>query len=121
MEFYPHWHVLPDGRALMGGPGRSDSALDLSTYQFTDLPLLPEADGFGSGVPLLGPPSGLTTAFPGGRRSTPNTHRLNLLNPSAGWTNAAPSPRPGATNTVVLPDGTLLRWRQQLRAGEGSP
>ncbi len=65
VQFYPHWHVLPDGRALMGGPGRSDSAFfDLSTYQFTDLPLLPEArTGFGSGVLLPGPPSGPTTAF----------------------------------------------------------
>jgi PKD repeat protein len=124
MQFYPHWQVLPDGRALLGGPGRSNSALfDLSSYQFTDLPILPESRvGYGGGVLLPGPPSGSTAAFLAGGGGTPNTHRLNLLNPSAGWTNAAPLPQTRRNlNTVLLPDGTLLGVGGNGTAEEGLP
>ena len=110
-QFYPHWQVLPDGRAFLGGPGRSNSAfLDLSTYAFADQAPLPESRvGYGGGVLLPGPPSGATKMFVAGGGGTPNTHRFDVLNPSAGWSNAAPLPQTRRNlNTVLLPDGTLL-------------
>ncbi len=124
VQFYPHYLVLPDGRALLGGPGRSNSAFfDLATYQFTDLPILPESRvGYGGGVLLPGPPSGSTVAFLAGGGGTPNTHRLNLQNAAAGWTNAAPLPQTRRNlNTVLLPDGTLLGVGGNSTGEEGLP
>ena len=123
-QFYPHWQVLPDGRAFLGGPGRSNSAfLDLSTYSFADQAPLPESRvGYGGGMLLPGPPSGSRIMFVAGGGSTPNTHRFDVLNPSAGWSNAAPLPQTRRNlNTVLLPDGTLLAVGGNGSGTEGLP
>ena len=124
LNFYPHWFVLPDGRALLAGPGRSDSAfLNLSTFAFTNNPILNTSrNGYGSGVLLPGPPSGSSRVFLAGGGGTTTTETFDAANPSAGWRLAASLPQIRRNlNTVILPDGDLLAVGGNSEGQEGSP
>lgn len=112
---YPHQFLLPNGRVIMAGPNRVDSAiLNPADWTWSDIPNMKLARyGYGSGVLMPDGPNGSNKVMLIGGTSggvvTATNEIFNAANPAAGWQYAAPLPQPRRnTNTVILPDGKLL-------------
>jgi hypothetical protein len=122
MVYYPHWFVLPDGRALLVSPRNYESAiLNPASWSWTDIPdaAVSRQYGYGSGVLLPGGPGGSyrVMLLGGGDDESPSypnagtasTEVFDASNPSAGWSPRASLPQARRNlNTVILPDGNLL-------------
>ena len=117
MDLYPRNHLLPDGRILMGAPGRP-AILDPTDWSWTDLPN--HADGWygnwSTGVLRPFAPGANSTELmllggsQVGQTSTPAAWKLDTDRPEAGF-RAAPHTLKRARshhNTVLLPDGSMV-------------
>ncbi len=116
MDLYPRNHLLPDGRILMGAPGRP-ALLNPTDWSWTELPN--HSDGWygnwSTGVLRPFAPGANDTKlmlFGGsqiGLTSTNSAWTLDTGEPAAGF-RTAPSMRRARShhNTVLLPDGSMV-------------
>lgn len=112
---YPHQFLMPNGRVLMAGPLRGDSAmLNPTDWSWSDIADLKQNhNGYGAGVLMPGGPEGPNKVMLIGGvaagLATATTEVYDAANPAAGWQYLAPlSQGRHNNNTVILPDGTLL-------------
>mgnify|MGYP000167913817 CR=1 FL=1 len=114
---YPHLFTMPDGRVLLAGPGRRDSAILDRKFRWTDL-ALPSQDRIGGTATLL--PSGpegssrvvQAGGHPAGRLPATSTETAEVLDASAKrprWRRFASLNLARSNhNTVLLPDGSMV-------------
>lgn len=120
-SYYPHQWLLPSGKILSAGPGKSDVfSVDPAGFVWTKLASMKRNRyGFGSGVLLPGPPSGSSRVLMIGGNASGNgaepesgdatTELFDAGNPGAGWSFRASLPEGRKNlNAVILPDGKLL-------------
>jgi hypothetical protein len=134
---YPHLLLVPGGKLLLAGPGRTDTALlDTASWTWRDVTDLPVRREWGSATLLPGGPGGPTKLMLNGGSNTAadysNAPATNtslvadipslLANPTGGVWQPGPSQVRGRShlNTTILPDGTLLTTGGGLGSSGGS-
>lgn len=116
-ENYPHLFTLPDGRVLLAGPDRDDSAVLTRKFRWQELPR-PSQDRVGGTATLV--PEGASGSarvlqlggHPVGRVPATSTETAELIDAAARkprWRRTAPlNVARSNHNTVLLPDGSMV-------------
>jgi hypothetical protein len=114
---YPHLFTLPDGRVLLAGPGRGDSATLSRKFEWTNL-RKPVQDRIGGTAALLPAGSGGSSrvvqigGHPAGRVPATSAETAEVIDAAAKrprWRPFAPlNLNRSNHNTVLLPDGSMV-------------
>ena len=116
LKLYPHLFTMPDGKVLVAGPGRADSAIfdpGSLANPWTDLPPLAQQRTGGNAVLLPEGPEGSTKVVAIGGREGPlsigSAEAIDLDDANPGWSRfpGLSTPRWSA-NTVLLPDRSMV-------------